>query len=64
MSNKNKRNYNEKIIENFSNEYLRKFDFYNAASLLAAQLIEAQLIKIDTHNDNNEMNLTNLNRCK
>jgi len=32
--------------------------------LLAAQLIEAQLIKIDTHNDNNEMNLTNLNRCK
>jgi ppGpp synthetase/RelA/SpoT-type nucleotidyltranferase len=44
MSNRNKQIFNEKIIEDFSNQYLREFDFYNAASMLAAQLIEAQLI--------------------
>jgi ppGpp synthetase/RelA/SpoT-type nucleotidyltranferase len=44
MSNKNKINFNEKIVADFYNQYLREFDFYNAASLLAAQLIEAQLI--------------------
>lgn len=44
MSNKNKKNLNKKIIEDFSDQYLREFDFYYAASLLAAQLIEVQLI--------------------
>jgi len=44
MSKKNKKNFNTNILEDFSNKYYREFDFYNAASLLAAQLIEAQLI--------------------
>ncbi len=44
MRNNDKKNFNLKIIEEFSDQYLREFDYYNAASLLAAQLIEAQLV--------------------
>lgn len=40
----NKKTINVKTVEDFTNQYLREFDFYNAVSLLAAQLIEAQLI--------------------
>jgi len=44
MSNKDNKNLNKKTMETFINQYHREFDFYNAASLLAAQLIEAQLV--------------------
>lgn len=40
----NKKSPNSKMMEIFINQYHREYDFYNAASLLAAQLIEAQLL--------------------
>lgn len=43
MSSKQPKNINTTIVEDFSNRYNREFDFYNATSLLAAQLIETQL---------------------
>lgn len=43
MSNKQQKNKNTAIVEDFASRYCREFDFYNAASLLAAQLIETQL---------------------
>lgn len=44
MKTKTNSNIDHKLVESFAEQYHKEFDFYNAASALSAQLIDAKLV--------------------